>query len=605
MYHIHQHKEVLRGNKERANSMDDNEYTTSTTTSATSTNTDTDFMLQGGVDLLLDLMQQIWGRLNEEIRSDIGSLQMMYNSDKGLGIRSSNGFGIMLDSAVFAAGILRLYTNDEVNRKRMIHLGAIENISEGLKAVSTVYGSNDIIKFLDAPNSSMKVAMEKVAQIMIQLIAAMRNFSLDNLGRAQILSSKSLPIMCKFLNIFKGYPELMLNCARVTAKLSLHDNFRSQINTNVGYLKCLVDVILIEAQQCQRVMNGLPITNSNDSDASWPSWYTWPLLSRVAFTLGNLTTSNEVNRHLIGTELKCIKYLMLLLWACSGSISQLQSQQVKIDNDAIASELRDGTVKLIRLLANLCMDREIGIALAKKDTTIMLVDLLSCIQNSPEYEELLLNVVATSTNFTFYACQANVIADIVKGDDTNKKAEQISTNFISLTSQLSKCVFHDNDEVVLEASRALGNLTRCPAALDSICKSRFIEALVLLLQHDNIDIVNAITGTLVNISGNQESRDALLKDANPLTALGQVLRRSSLRNLSLSTLVCQVLYNLLLNDAVVETIPPLLISGLEELIDCVIEFSCDDNAGNKGDNKYTDFIKVGNAVMNIIHNNHK
>lgn len=293
---------------------------------------------------------------------------------------------------------------------------------------------------------------------------------------------------------------------------------------------------------------------------------------------------------------------MLLLWACSGSISQLQSQQIKIDNDSIVSELKDGTVKLIRLLANLCMDRDIGIALAKKDTAIMLVDLLSCIQTSQEYEELLLNVVATCTNFTFYACQATIIAEITSADDSNKKSEQMTTSFVSLTSQLSKCIFHENDEVVLEACRALGNLTRCSAALDSICKSRFIEALVLLLQHDNIEIVSAITGTLINISGKKESRDALINDANPLIALGHVLRRSSLRNLTLSTLVCQVLYNLMLNDSIVETIPPLLISGLEELIDCVIEFNCDDNAGNKGDNKYTDFIKVGNAVMNIIHN---
>ena len=603
MYQIHQQKDFFRSsnnnnnnNKERANSMDDNENI-STSVISTTSNIDNDFMLKGGIDLLLDLMQQIWDKLHEEIRSDIDSLQILHNSEKGLGIRSSNGFGIMLDSGVFASGILRLYTNDEINRKRMIHLGAIEIISEGFKVISTVLGSNEISKFINS--SSIKTnCMDKVAQILIQLVAAMRNFSLDNLGRNQILSTKCLPILCRFLSIFKEYPELTLNCARVTAKLSLHDSFRLQINTNLVYLKSLVDVIIIEAQQCQRVMN--EVTENND--ISWPSWYTWPLLSRVAFTLGNLTTSNEINRKLIGTELNCIKYLLLLLWACTGSISQLQSQSqshhLKLENDVAAQELRDGTVKLIRLLANLCMDRDIGIALAKKDTISLLLELLTCIQNAPDYEELLLNVVATSTNFTFYACQTSIINEITSSD--NKKNEQISLNFVLLTNQLGKCVFHDNDEVVLEASRALGNLTRCSASLNCICKSRFIEALVLLLQHENVDIVSAITGTLVNISGNKESREVLINTANPLLALGQVLRRSSLRNLKLSTLVCQVLYNLLLiNDSIVELLPSILISGLEELIDCVIEFSCDDNSGNK-ENKYSDFIKVGNAVMSII-----
>lgn len=598
MYQIHQQKDFFRVNgKERANSMDDNENV-STSVISTVSNTDNDFMLKGGVDLLLDLMQQMFEKLNEEIRSDVDSLQILHDSEKGLGIRSSNGFGIMLDSGVFAAGIIRSYTNDEINRKRMIHLGAIEIISEGFKVISAVLGSNEITKFINSStNSSIKTSIDKIAQVLIQLVAAMRNFSLDTLGRNQILSRKCLPVLCRFLSIFKEYPELTLNCARVTAKLSLHDNFRLQINTNVVYLKSLVDVIIIEAQQCQSVMNQV----TENFDKSWPSWYTWPLLSRVAFTLGNLTTSNEINRKLIGTDLNCIKYLSLLLWACTGSISQLQSQQVLLENEVIAQELRDGTVKLIRLLANLCMDREIGITLAKKDTILLLVELLTTIQNTPEYEEILLNVVATSTNFTFYACQASVINEIAISD--TKKSEQLSLNFVSLTNQLGKCIFHDNDEVVLEASRALGNLTRCSASLNCICKSRFIEALVLLLQHENIDIVSAITGTLVNISGNKESREILINRANPLLALGQVLRRSSLRNLKVSTLVCQVLYNLLLiNDSIVELLPAILISGLEELIDCVIEFSCDDNSGNK-ENKYSDFIKVGNAVMTIIHSN--
>ena len=296
MYQIHQQKDFFRVNgKERANSMDDNENV-STSVISTVSNTDNDFMLKGGVDLLLDLMQQMFEKLNEEIRSDVDSLQILHDSEKGLGIRPSNGFGIMLDSGVFAAGIIRSYTNDEINRKRMIHLGAIEIISEGFKVISAVLGSNEITKFINSStNSSIKTSIDKIAQVLIQLVAAMRNFSLDTLGRNQILSTKCLPVLCRFLSIFKEYPELTLNCARVTAKLSLHDNFRLQINTNVVYLKSLVDVIIIEAQQCQSVMNQV----TENFDKSWPSWYTWPLLSRVAFTLGNLTTSNEINRKLL------------------------------------------------------------------------------------------------------------------------------------------------------------------------------------------------------------------------------------------------------------------------------------------------------------------
>jgi hypothetical protein len=69
----------------------------------------------------------------------------------------------------------------------------------------------------------------------------------------------------------------------------------------------------------------------NDDEIGWPSWHTWPLLSRICFTLGNLTTSNEANRlesnihsliyylvllkfrKLIGIECKILKPLIVLL----------------------------------------------------------------------------------------------------------------------------------------------------------------------------------------------------------------------------------------------------------------------------------------------------
>ncbi len=87
---------------------------------------------------------------------------------------------------------------------------------------------------------------------------------------------------------------------------------------------------------------------------------------------------------------KCLKPIVVLLQACSGSLSLLSASPAsdgsgsgrpkeldEVDeededfengegNSAGEQELWDATIKLLRLLANLCIDETIGSALAKR-----------------------------------------------------------------------------------------------------------------------------------------------------------------------------------------------------------------------------------------------
>lgn len=104
-------------------------------TSTASDNTNNSVMLQGGIDLLLELLSQVWQRLPRDFSREMDSEQRSnHTSSAG----KEYGSLIMLESAVFAAGILRIYSNDEVNRRRLIHLGVIEIISDGLRAAGSV-----------------------------------------------------------------------------------------------------------------------------------------------------------------------------------------------------------------------------------------------------------------------------------------------------------------------------------------------------------------------------------------------------------------------------------------------------------------------------------
>jgi hypothetical protein len=163
--------------------------------------------------------------------------------------------------------------------------------------------------------------------------------------------------------------------------------------------------------------------------------------------------------------------------------------------DVGKSELIDATIKLLRLLANLSIDKNIGYCLVSKveplqvlsellvcasQTSFMSANLLINNNEQQQQEELLLNAVAACTNLTFYACHNNPALNgssfleqidldfaVFDGEQSvsssmdcsiqKKTKSRIERYLTSLSLHLSHCLFHDNTEIVLESARALGN----------------------------------------------------------------------------------------------------------------------------------------------------
>lgn len=76
------------------------------------------------------------------------------------------------------------------------------------------------------------------------------------------------------------------------------------------------------------------------------------------------------------------------------------------DNKYAERELSDATLKMLRLLANLCINEVPGTAMSNRHSVLeLLQNLLEVSSSSPDYEELLLNAVATCTNIGFFACR--------------------------------------------------------------------------------------------------------------------------------------------------------------------------------------------------------
>ena len=686
-------------------------------------------MLQGGIDQILEFLSIVWVQVESVFNAGDGfqpdadhSYVPVQEGEKLFG--TGGAFKMFLEAAVYAAGIIRIYSTKETNRRRLCHIGAIGGLTDGLRVVlkimaaskksleklraETARGNSSVLMVNAAAKRDESIALSQLGYIVVQITSTIRNFTLESSGRQQLLASSTVVAVCYMMNSFQNNAELLLNCVRVTAKLSQFEPFRLQLNKKPKYVSFLTKVIINEGELCRRVMDG-------DADVSWPSWYTWPLLSRAAFTLGNLTTNNDSNRLLIAHTCKCLMPLTMLLQTCSCSLMHLFSSgnsgigsdddddddndddsdvsdddrgsddvdydfdeaggdeetdkkcddrpipksefstdkeppkdnkkvvssnvgveskgykpasfenktddnrdsndnnvKNKNDNDddgCAEAELNDATVKLLRLFANLTINETIGQMLAKrKDTSKMLLELLACSDSgSAGREELHLNVVAACTNLTFYSCRVdNDGSSTPRGGGL---AHSTVDDLKSLATRLSNCLFHENKEVVLESARALGNLTRNEQVIESLCSNRAAEALVLLLDHADFDILMAVTGALVNISANIDSLSCLTESAQPAMSLALIMRRASFKHLTLCTLVCQVFHNLLLHGkkGFDDIVRDALGDSLFELVDTAEDMLDDDDddeddSGDAADarQRYSQFVRVGRMVLDFL-----
>ena len=727
-------------------------------------------MLQGCPDLLLEMLSQTWTRLPSDLYRELhpaegnaqdgpGQGQSAELDEYGLPAYLSNPLFLLLEAAVFSAGTLRSYSSSSVNARRLMHLGLVECMVSGMRvAVSCAdvidkvhKKSLNTVGTVDAAERDVTAELGLARQIstqlsrcMEQVTAALRAFTLDGQGRTKLLDQKAIALLCKLTvrrETHQASPGLLLNCVRGTSKLSLLEPFRAQLNSKRSSIEHLCALLSAEADAA---------ADMSSSTESWPQWHTWPLLSRVCFTLGNLTTSNDANRKLIALSCDSVRPLVVLLRECGQSLQRLSRerrrrdmgkllgddaevstdayhdeeddereasddgavcgspdespqkaaidepvleyesgelmkddmvQECRDDEDKTADkdeglsaverearakeqEIADAAVKILRLLANVAIEGKVGSLLASDSHALTVVvqllgdhcnesATLSSDTGGSSTEELMLNIVAACTNISYYACikassfshvdvgpsisgkekvesseldlslsfdESGDLSALRKGESDadvseNGQQRQILRVLLKMTSHLSYALFHSNDEIVLEAARALGNLTRLPQVLYSLSSSRTDEALVLLLGHHHMEVVAAVAGTLVNLSAHAPNKHSLLLRTAAPSLLVKALRRSSMRHMTTSMLIVQVFHNLLSTSkfegdeekegkvdntqeqdkaAVSACGFPGLMDTLDELVDLASETT------EGEDDKYARFAKVGSAVRDLL-----
>jgi len=302
--------------------------------------------------------------------------------------------------------------------------------------------------------------------------------------------------------------------ARIMAKLTLHKSACEAFAKNDAYLRQIVKTMSANLE--------VP-----------------PLVLRLAFVLGNLTERSERLR--LGLAFGCegtalIPQLLGHYWQQDRRLARLELEKGQMQISG-ATEVEEVLVKLVRLLANMSINTSAGPILAASSAAVdPLLDMLGAKRIS-DSEELVLNVVAAITNLLFYDEPSNLLFH-----EEHKPLQCRLFRPLLLESY--------NIEALIETARALGNLSRHADVRECMVSLRLDEILVILLDHEDRDLVFYVCGALVNLGADPNCISRLLDSTPLLQKLGRLLADAPPEDLALQLVSVKVLTNLSLDPAI-------------------------------------------------------
>ncbi|KAG1674821.1 hypothetical protein FOA52_015208 [Chlamydomonas sp. UWO 241] len=409
-----------------------------------------------------------------------------------------SGSGSMHEPLVFLNGCLKNVSNDAANQRALVKLGALKVLTMLLEQMASQ---------AEAAAAAGGNAADMPAQVVVQVTGVLRNLAVAPSHAPAFASGSLLRSLRVAARAFVSQPEAVLNVGRILSKLSLHEECQAAMEADPEYADLLLS--LLEAHTGHRA-----------------------IVLRVAFVLGNLTTHRESYRAQIAALPRSIEVAVSTLAAYStpppgvgstpddaapaqaggvagaGGVDSGDSTRLG-DRLSRSARREEVVVKLLRVVANLAIDGQAGPRLAADPcVSACLVSLLQQYTFDDE-DELVLNCVAAATNLSFYHGAGNRV---------------LGTNPRDLLSHLTPLMMCDNEEAQVEAARAYGNFSRVPAVREYMQESRVLEAMLLLLDHNSLDLLHSVAGTLINFTLDSDCRSVLIELGGP-TRLVEVAER--------------------------------------------------------------------------------
>jgi hypothetical protein len=414
--------------------------------------------------------------------------------------------------------LLELLQSDKVecksNELRVFIVGVLKNVvfvDEGNQQLLVQKGAVPVL-FNLMSNANLVGGSKKEEPLLIQITATLR--SLAGHGYTQFITDDRPHTLTKVMELYPNNVELLTNVSRTLAKLTVHGS-ACEAYTKSG-----------DASHLRRITRTL----SANADCA-------PLVLRLSFTLGNLTARNDRTR--IGFAFDCegnalAPTLLSKYWQKDRQLARLPmngNSSAETTTAAAKQEVEEVLVKLVRLIANIAIERKAGETLASCSAAVdPLLDMLGS-KRIGDSEELVLNVVAAITNLLYYDVPSSLLF-----------LEDNKTLLCRLFRPLLLESY--NVEALVETARALGNLSRHEDARRCMAEIRLDEILTILLDHDDRNLVFYVCGALVNLASDPECTPRLTSACPVVGKLGKLLCDAPPDDTALQLVAVKVLTNL-------------------------------------------------------------
>ncbi|XP_004568862.2 armadillo repeat-containing protein 2 [Maylandia zebra] len=339
--------------------------------------------------------------------------------------------------------------------------------------------------------------------ILVQLTTILRNLADLSDSRPLFVSFSILPALCQVLQQHCEDQDVCMNISRIYSKLS-------------SYSECRL--ALAQTPDCYQLFLELLSKHHQKQD----------LIVRLLFTLGNLTAKSDEPRLELFQCDGCMRTLLRLYDIYQRKDEPPRTVVQKGASPPVRPQVADDVlVKLVRVLANMCIHPAVGPPVAADTACIRLLMETLELRTVEESEELLVNVAAVINNLSFY----------------QKETSAIKHNQLHIAKLMLKLLLSSSTGAMLEAVRVYGNLSHYEDVRNFIMRNKVHQFVVTLLDSKSNEMCFAACGVLTNLALDPPSRVCLMVEGAS-AKLVDCLRDFGLGDWQLAGQICQAVWNL-------------------------------------------------------------
>ncbi|XP_070568677.1 armadillo repeat-containing protein 2-like isoform X2 [Ptychodera flava] len=462
------------------------------------------------------------------------------------------------EALVYCVGALKFLTGNTSLLKELSECGCVEALARLLVAINTSNMEGDKSK-------------DQKPNLLLQVTATYRNLADLGANRSRFIACQVVQELCKVMESYPGDSDLMLNISRILSKLTLNHD-------------------------CCYVLSRYPTCFKSFLDLLHRHRLKGDLVVRVCFVLGNLTAKNDDARVSLKDTDRCMAILLdVFKTYFEIDIKNKHDKSPSKKEKKSPSKTEDVLIKLVRVIANLSINQDIGPVIAADNDCVSLLLQILEFKDVAECEELVLNTVATINNLSYYG----------------QRNTSINDRQLEIAELLVKVLMTDNMDGMIEASRVFGNLSRNLSVREYISKKKVDEMMITLLDAGNREVVYIACGVLINLMTDEMNRPKL-RDEGGIKKLIDVLHDFGRNDWQLAGMVCMTLWNY--SEKITSSSISFGDKETNDLIDLLLEY-LDEEAALDADLDEetrellrslweTDFCPVAQQLLNRIEKHH-